>query len=69
MTIKAATPYLIFNGQAEQAIAFLRSGRFRQPAGGGSVFTPIMDAPWGALFGVVTDKYSVSWMLNHTKTK
>ena len=38
-------------------------------AAGGSVFTPIMDAPWGALFGVVTDKYSVSWMLNHTKTK
>ena len=136
MTIKAATPYFIFNGQAEQAIAFYREAlraevetvmRFGDmdqscpeakknmvmhaqlkvgqtilmlsdgmgegplvPGGvvsvaldlgdademrrvfdalavGGSVFTPIMDAPWGALFGVVTDKYAVSWMLNHTK--
>jgi PhnB protein len=36
---------------------------------GGSIFQPLFDAPWGAVFGVVTDKYGISWMLNHTKQK
>jgi PhnB protein len=31
---------------------------------GGSIFTNVMDAPWGALFGVVTDRYGITWMVN-----
>jgi len=36
---------------------------------GGEVFMPIEDAFWGALFGVVTDKYGIEWMLNFQKKK
>ncbi len=35
---------------------------------GGEVFMPLEDAFWGALFGMVTDKYGVEWMLNFQKT-
>jgi len=34
---------------------------------GGEVFCPLEDAFWGALFGMVTDKYGVEWMLNYQK--
>ncbi len=30
----------------------------------GEVFMPLENAFWGAIFGVVTDKYGVEWMLN-----
>lgn len=33
-------------------------------AAGGNVTMPIMDAPWGAYFGMVVDKFGVSWMVN-----
>lgn len=33
----------------------------------GSVHLPVGEAPWGAWFGAVTDRYGVSWMLNSTK--
>jgi PhnB protein len=33
----------------------------------GQVVQPLFDAPWGALFGVVTDQFGVSWMLNCSK--
>ena len=33
----------------------------------GEVFCPLGDAFWGALFGVVIDKYRVEWMLNYPK--
>lgn len=135
MTIKAATPYLILNGKADEAIelyrtalratpealvrfgdmdgscpvaqrqrvmhAALRVGQallmlsdgpgegeiqkggpvsvaldlddadelkrvFDALASSGTVIQPIMDAPWGGLFAVVTDRYQVSWMFNCT---
>lgn len=34
---------------------------------GGEVFMPLEDVFWGAIFGVVTDKYGVEWMLNYAK--
>lgn len=133
MTIKAATPYLMVHGQAEQAIAHygealgatvetlmrfgdvdqscpaaqkslvmhsvLRVGQavlmlsdssekkepvpgdtvsvaldfsdankahrsFEALAAGGRVIEPLMQAPWGALFGALVDKFGVSWMFN-----
>ncbi len=33
----------------------------------GEVFCPLSDAFWGALFGIVIDKYGVEWMLNFQK--
>jgi PhnB protein len=41
---------------------------FAKLSEGGEVFMPLEDAFWGALFGVVTDKYGVEWMLNFQKT-
>jgi PhnB protein len=34
---------------------------------GGNIFENIFEAPWGALFGVVTDKYGITWMVNCLK--
>lgn len=35
---------------------------------GGEIFMPVEEAFWGALFGMVTDKYGIEWMLNFQKT-
>lgn len=138
MTIKAATPYLFFNGRAEQAIALyqralgakleslqrfgdvqrscsaamkdrvmhaalhvgdalvllsdgptsdtpLQGGNmsvalsFDDPdqtrrcfdalATNGKVIEPLFDAPWGDLFGVVSDEYGINWMFNSSRVK
>jgi PhnB protein len=137
MTIKAATPYLILNGKAEQAIAFyqralgakvealqrfgdvdptcstamksrvmhagLRVGdavllmsdgsdeaqsrggsvnvalEFDDPdqarqcfdalAAKGQVFQPLIDAPWGSLFGALADEFGINWMFNSARAK
>lgn len=31
---------------------------------GGQVRMPMTDAPWGAYFGMLTDRFGVQWMLN-----
>jgi PhnB protein len=41
---------------------------FAKLSEGGEVFMPIEDMFWGALFGMVTDKYGVEWSLNFQKT-
>lgn len=42
---------------------------FAKLSEGGEVFMEIEDAFWGALFGMVTDKYGIEWMLNFSKKK
>lgn len=42
---------------------------FAKLSEGGKVFMPLEDQFWGALFGVLTDKYGVEWMLNWMKKK
>ena len=32
---------------------------------GGTVTMPLDKAPWGALFGMFTDKFGFGWMVNH----
>lgn len=32
---------------------------------GGTVTMPMDNAPWGALFGMFTDKYGFNWMVNY----
>lgn len=41
---------------------------FAKLSEGGEVFMPLEKQFWGALFGVVTDKYGVEWMLNYQLT-
>ena len=36
---------------------------------GGEVFMPLEKAFWGDLFGVVTDKYGIEWMVNCMQSK
>lgn len=33
-------------------------------AAGGTQTMPMTSAPWGALFGMLTDKYGFTWMIN-----
>jgi len=37
---------------------------FDQLAEGGSITMPMAKQFWGALFGMVTDKYGIHWMIN-----
>lgn len=39
-------------------------GYWRKLAEGGSVAMPLEKAPWGDSFGMLTDKFGVSWMIN-----
>jgi PhnB protein len=36
---------------------------------GGNIGAPIADAPWGAYWGMLTDKFDVQWMVNYTYPK
>ena len=31
---------------------------------GGEIRMPLMDAPWGARFGMLTDQFGIQWMIN-----
>ncbi|WP_143306004.1 VOC family protein [Chitinophaga vietnamensis] len=42
---------------------------FNGLADGGKVTMPISDAPWGAYFGMLTDKFGVNWMVNFDYNK
>ncbi|MGI8562944.1 MAG: VOC family protein [Candidatus Dormibacter sp.] len=39
-------------------------GYFDRLAAGGSVSMPLEKAPWGDMFGMFTDKFGVSWLVN-----
>ena len=41
---------------------------YRQLAEGGVQTMPLADSPWGDKFGMVTDKFGVSWMVNIAKS-
>jgi PhnB protein len=38
---------------------------FEGLSAGGTVYVPLDRAPWGALFGMFTDRYGIRWMVNH----
>jgi PhnB protein len=42
---------------------------FEGLSAGGKVTVPLADAFWGAYFGMVTDKFGIQWMVNHTYPK
>jgi PhnB protein len=40
---------------------------FNKLSEGGTITQPLVEAPWGDTFGMVTDKFGVQWMVNVTK--
>ncbi|MFO7303550.1 MAG: VOC family protein [Acidobacteriota bacterium] len=36
-------------------------------AEGGQVIQPLFDSPWGTLFGVVVDRFGISWMFDSVR--
>ena len=42
--------------EADQAFAALSEG--------GEIRMPLVDAPWGARFGMLTDQFGIQWMIN-----
>ncbi len=54
---------MALNCESEEEIKTL----FEKLSKGGEVFMPLEDAFWGAIFGMVIDKYRVEWMLNFQK--
>ncbi|MET0468034.1 MAG: VOC family protein [Aeromicrobium sp.] len=42
-------------------------GWFDALADGGTVSVPFETAPWGDVFGMLTDRFGINWMVNATK--
>lgn len=42
---------------------------FQKLVAGGTVAEPLMKAPWGDTFGMLTDKFGINWMVNITSQK
>ncbi len=40
------------------------SGYFQRLSEGGTIIEPLVTAPWGDQFGMLTDRYGVMWMVN-----
>jgi len=40
---------------------------FQQLAEGGTVTMPLAEAFWGATFGMLTDRFSINWLLNYER--
>ncbi len=42
------------------------SGYFEKLSDGGTIREPLMAAPWGDKFGMLTDKFGIEWLVNIT---
>ena len=62
---KAAKIELSLSGEDEQTLRKYWDGL----SAGGKVTMPLEKAPWGDTFGMLTDKYNISWMVNVTTPK
>ena len=40
------------------------SGYFQKLSAGGKITMPLAKAPWGDMFGMCTDKFGISWLVN-----
>jgi len=45
------------------------SAYFQKLSAGGTVTMPLAEAPWGDSFGMCTDKFGVSWLVNISAAK
>ncbi|MEZ4771942.1 MAG: VOC family protein [Bacteroidia bacterium] len=55
---------LSLNCSSEEEIKVL----YQQLSTGGIATHPLEDTFWGAIFGGLTDKYGIHWLLNYNKT-
>jgi PhnB protein len=62
---KAAKIELSLSGEDEETLRRYWDGL----SDGGKVTMRLEKAPWGDIFGMITDKYSISWMVNITASK
>jgi PhnB protein len=61
MEYKAGTNYsMSLSGDNEAEL----KGYFEKLSTGGSVTMPLEKAPWGDMFGMLTDQFGVSWLVN-----
>jgi PhnB protein len=44
-------------------------GYFEKLSAGGTIVLPLEKAPWGDIFGMCTDKFGVSWIVNVSEQK
>ena len=44
-------------------------GYFEKLSAGATIGMPLEEAPWGDKFGMLTDKFGISWLVNITKPK
>lgn len=44
------------------------SGYYRKLSEGGTVLEPLVKAPWGDQFGMLTDRFGILWMVNISGT-
>src|SRR5262245_795168 len=44
------------------------SGYYERLLDGGTAVEPLVEAPWGDKFGILTDRYGLTWFVNITKT-
>jgi PhnB protein len=42
---------------------------FKELSADGKVTMPLADAFWGALFGMLTDKFGIQWMVNYDRNQ
>jgi PhnB protein len=57
------TVQLCINCDSETQIA----DYFSKLSAGGTIDDPLIDMPWGAIYGAITDKYGKHWVLNFQK--
>lgn len=62
---KAAKISLSIGGSDEAALRTI----FEKLSDGGDVFSELKKEFWGDIFGTVTDKYGIEWMVNITPSK
>jgi PhnB protein len=56
---------LALSGDSEKEI----TGYFNLLSSGGSVTMPLAKAPWGDTFGMCSDQFGITWMVNITAAK
>jgi PhnB protein len=44
------------------------TGYYERLLDGGTAVEPLVEAPWGDKFGILTDRYGLTWFVNITKT-
>lgn len=62
-TAPASAVALSVNCSSEEEI----NSFFNKLSEGGRIIDPLKEQFWGAIFGVLTDKYGIRWMFNYDK--